>query len=149
MIDTSSVKGALVTLSKKIESTDYAAAVRLRLVGDAVEGGPYAKGWGLSDIHKLINRDLIVERYRSQHDSARVWLIELLELARNVFIFVPIIITWLGISQATSKYHELLSHCLNKCPDQVSQPFLYLWEQGFGGRPPHVVTPSKYGLIER
>ena len=148
MIDTSSVKDSLVTLAKKIESTDYAAAVRLRLLGDAVEGGPYAKGWGASDIYKLINPDLIVERYRSQHDSARVWLIELLELARNVFIFVPIIITWLGISQATSKYHELLSQCLNKCPDQVSQPFLYLWEQGFGGRLPDVLRLSNIGLID-
>src|SRR6266849_1357448 len=148
MIDTSSVKDSLVTLAKKIESTDYAAAVRLRLLGDAVEGGPYAKGWGASDIYKLINPDLIVERYRSQHDSARVWLIELLELARNVFIFVPIITTWLGITQATSKYHELLSQCLNKCPDQVSQPFLYLWEQGFGGRLPDVLRLSNIGLID-
>lgn len=148
MIDTSSVRNSLVTLAKKIESTDYAAAVRLRLLGDAVEGGPYAKGWGASDIYKLINPDLIVERYRSQHASTRDWLVEVLELARNVFIFVPIIITWLGISQATSKYHELLSQCLNKCPDQVSQPFLYLWEQGFGGRLPDVLRLSTVGLID-
>src|SRR5258708_23154038 len=105
MIDTSSVKDSLVTLAKKIESTDYAAAVRLRLLGDAVEGGPYAKGWGASDIYKLINPDLIVARYRSQHDSARVWLIELLELARHGFIFLPISITCLRISQAPIKYY--------------------------------------------
>jgi hypothetical protein len=148
MIDTSSVKNSLVTLAKKIESTDYDAAVRLRLLGDAVEGGRYAKGWGASDIYKLINPDLIVERYMSQHATARGWLVEVLELARNVFIFVPIIITWLGISQATSKYHELLSQCLNKCPDQVSQPFLYLWEQGFGGRLPDVLRLSNVGLID-
>jgi hypothetical protein len=53
-----------------------------------------------------------------------------LEILRNVLVFAPIAVTWLGLSLAAGAYADMLA----ARPDLVSQPFLLLWEQGFGGR---------------
>jgi hypothetical protein len=59
---------------------------------------------------------------------SRVWA--MLEVIRNVLVFAPIAVTWFGLSIASSAYAEMLT----ARPDLVSQPFLLLWQQGFGGR---------------
>ncbi len=43
---------------------------------------------------------------------------------------VPLLPTWFGLSLAAGAYASMLA----ARPDLVSQPFLLLWEQGFGGR---------------
>jgi len=53
-----------------------------------------------------------------------------LEVLRNVLVFAPIAVTWFGLSLAAGAYADMLA----ARPELVSQPFLLLWEQGFGGR---------------
>jgi hypothetical protein len=51
-------------------------------------------------------------------------------LLRNIFALFPLLMTWFSLSVATSVYHdEVLQH-----PNQVYQPFLVLWENGFDHR---------------
>ena len=45
-------------------------------------------------------------------------------------MLVPILLTWFALAEASRAYNRFLA--LN--PDEVRQPFLLLWEQGFGGR---------------
>ena len=59
---------------------------------------------------------------------SRFWAV--LEVLRNVLVFAPIAVTWFGLSLAAGAYADMLA----ARPDLVSQPFLLLWEQGFGGR---------------
>ncbi len=59
---------------------------------------------------------------------SRFWAV--LEVVRNVLVFAPIAVTWFGLSVAAGAYADLLT----ERPDLVSQPFLLLWQQGFGGR---------------
>src|SRR5256885_11581720 len=61
---------------------------------------------------------------------SRFWAV--LEVLRNVLVFAPIAVTWFGLSLAAGAYADMLA----ARPDLVSQPFLLLWEQGFGGRIP-------------
>ena len=59
---------------------------------------------------------------------SRFWAV--LEVLRNVLVFAPIAVTWAGLSLAAGAYADMIA----TRPDLVSQPFLLLWEQGFGGR---------------
>jgi hypothetical protein len=147
MINIIEVRGELVRLAEEVEVVDYPASIRLRHLGDAIVGNSETGAWAKADIYQLISPDSIIEQYKRKHLSPG-GLIQTLELIRNIFIFLPIIVTWLGISQATSAYHALLDQCLKLCPDQVSQPFLFLWEQGFGGRIAAVFKLSNIGLID-
>lgn len=49
----------------------------------------------------------------------------------SVLVFVPILITWLGLKMATTAYGELLEA---DGPEVARRPFLELWQQGFDGR---------------
>jgi methyl-accepting chemotaxis protein len=146
MIDSNDVKISLLELAERVEESDPDAAKRLMILGNAVVGSPYSRIWASSDVYKMINPDIIVERARSQRTTS--FIVDMLEWIRNTFIFLPIIVTWYGISQATEAYNKLLSQLLKTNPNQVSQPFLYLWQQGFGGKLPGILTLSSIGLID-
>jgi hypothetical protein len=59
---------------------------------------------------------------------SRLWAV--LEVIRNVLVFAPIAVTWMGLSLAAAAYADMIA----ARPDLVSQPFLLLWQNGFGGR---------------
>jgi hypothetical protein len=58
---------------------------------------------------------------------ANVW--SLFEVARNVLVFVPIAVTWYGLSVASLAYAALLE----QRPEFITRPFLLLWQEGFDG----------------
>lgn len=142
MIDKSSVKQSLLDLAEEVQDSDKGAAVRLRLLADTIESGQNADIWQSIDIYKMIDAASVVERYKSR--QARGRLLDVLETVRNTLVLGPIIVTWFGISQATAQYNSFLkAH-----PDQASQPFLYLWEQRFGGSLPWFLALSNLALID-
>ncbi|MEU0478541.1 hypothetical protein ABZ260_05040 [Streptosporangium sp. NPDC006013] len=49
----------------------------------------------------------------------------------SFLVFAPILITWLGLRQATEAYGEVLQA---NGSEAAQQPFLEMWQQGFGGR---------------
>ncbi len=51
---------------------------------------------------------------------------------RNGFALLPLLITWIALGAASIAYRDELA----ANPSQSAKPFLYLWEQGFGGRTP-------------
>ena len=138
MIDPKSVESPLLELANEIRNNNSGGARRLDLLAKAIVNGNTneADTWTSVDIHSVIDPDSIVEQYRRQHTRNK--FIDILEVVRNMLIFGPILVTWLGISQASAAYNELLSELLKSHPDQVSQPFLYLWQQGFGGKLPSI-----------
>jgi hypothetical protein len=54
---------------------------------------------------------------------------EPLEAALGIMVFVPLLVTWLGLSRASSAYDELAS----QDPKEATRPFLQLWQSGFDG----------------
>lgn len=128
MIDTRAVHTELEGLANRVTPTDKNAAQRLRNLDSAVNGGLNANAWAASDIHQLIDPDLIVERFKRQRTTNG--LLVLLEGLRTIFIFLPLIVTWGGISQAVTSYSDLIK--VNS--SDISLPFLFLWQRGFDGR---------------
>lgn len=55
---------------------------------------------------------------------------DVIEAALGVLVFVPLLVTWLGLREATKAYGRLSA----EDPGEASRPFLQLWQSGFGGR---------------
>ncbi len=138
---------SLQALAEQINGCDANAAMRLKRLKDAVERGVDANIWAATDIYKIIDPETITENFKSQLVTSTI--IGFVELVRNTFIFAPIILTWYSISQATTKYNELLESAIQHHNlDLVSQPFLYLWQQRFGGTLPGWLTLSSIATAD-
>src|SRR5258708_19669942 len=132
IIDRDVVKTQLEALANYVAKSDKKAANRLRNLRTAVIGGNNADAWASADIEKLINPEQIIENYKNQPVADA--LTSVLEVGRNVLIFIPLLVSWFGISKAVSTYSDYVG----KHEDQISQPFLYLWQTGFGEQLPEI-----------
>lgn len=149
MIDKSSVVESLHKLAEKIKTSDPGGYDRLSLLNNAVQNNTQPDGWSYADVHAMIAPDSIVERYRTSLQTGLDRAVTFMEIIRNTFIFAPIIVTWFGISQATDKYNDLISAAIKaRQLDLYSQPFLYLWQQRFGGTLPAYLTLSSIALVD-
>jgi hypothetical protein len=64
------------------------------------------------------------------HEHVRGRALAWFELARNVFLILPIIFTWLSLSLASAAFEQTIaSYAL--APGQVPPTFQQLWERGF------------------
>lgn len=117
----------LEILADDIQPVAPDAAHRLRSLGDAVDGGPDAPVWAATDIFRLIDPDSIAEQMRRRGTGGIRWL----EMLRNALVFLPIAITWIGIWIALENYQA----ALRANPSLAELSFLFLWQEGFDGRP--------------
>lgn len=75
---------------------------------------------------QYIRKDEIIDELESQPHK----LLSVLRFARNVLSVGPIVITWLALFFAANAYQSDLA----TTRDDVYQPFLLLWQEGFHGR---------------
>ena len=122
-MDRRTTAAALRRLSDEALAREPSLGTLLGRLAQAVEDGRTTEASGY--IGAVDPRGL-AELLAGAH--SRLWAI--LEVIRNVLVFAPIAVTWAGLSLAAGAYAEMLA----SRPDLVSQPFLLLWQQGFGGR---------------
>lgn len=83
--------------------------------------------WAAIDLYAAFLRDdTVEERLRA---APRRWTGAVLDLLPAVLIFVPILLTWLGLYKATSAYRHSRGDA-----DLAGKSFLEQWQTGFGGR---------------
>jgi hypothetical protein len=112
---------------------------QLRRLADALgdpEQGAYWSELNLSDVFKV--DDLASEEVLL---SPRIRNGEIL---RGALIFLPIVITWLGIALATRAY----AAALEARPELSDQAFIALWERGFDGAGSFSVPLSVVALLD-
>jgi uncharacterized coiled-coil protein SlyX len=116
-----------IDIINKMETFDQESAQRLRDLSEPLEDNAVI-AWAEADIYQLLNPNLLVQEYRQSLSVGRRlgWI----QALRNVFILLPVMVTWWGIARAVSGYHALLQ----EAPDLSSQPFLLLWQGGFEGQ---------------
>jgi hypothetical protein len=150
MIDKTSVAESLHKLAEQVQESDPGGYHRLNLLKEAVQNNTSADAWAYADIHALIAPDSIVERYRHKtHPNTLDRIVTIMEVVRNTFIFAPIVLTWYAIAEATARYNEFVNAAIRaKKPDLYEQPFLYLWQQRFGGTLPEHLTLSNIAIID-
>ncbi len=122
-MDRKSTAAGLRELGKEALVREPSLGTLLGRLADAVEDGRATEASGYIG---AIDARGIAELLAGAH--SRFWAV--LDVLRNVLVFAPIAVTWAGLSLAAGAYAEMLA----ARPDLVSQPFLLLWEQGFGGR---------------
>jgi hypothetical protein len=122
-VDRRTTAAAIRRLGDEALAREPSLGTLLGRLADAVEEGRTTEASGY--IGAIDPRGL-AELLAGAH--SRLWAI--LEVIRNVLVFAPIAVTWLGLSLAAGAYANLIA----ARPELVSQPFLLLWEQGFGGR---------------
>lgn len=93
------------------------------------------RGIGTSDLEPWTELDLIAAyaRPESVHEALRpppqprylAWV----EAALGALVFVPLLLTWFGLTRASSAYDALT----DADPEQAERPFLQLWQTGFEG----------------
>ncbi|MER6518999.1 methyl-accepting chemotaxis protein [Streptomyces sp. NPDC001553] len=102
----------------------------LKSLADALQG------LGDGDIEPWTELDLLQAYARPESVSAalaegpehRAWA--LLEVAIGTLVFLPLLLTWFGLSRATDAYRTLIG----EDPKSAARPFLQLWQSGFEGR---------------
>ena len=122
-MDRRTTAAAIRRLSDEALQREPAVGTLLGRLADAVDDGRTTEATGY--IGAIDPRGL-AELLSEGH--SRFWAI--LEVIRNVLVFAPIAVTWFGLSLAAGAYADMLA----ARPDLVNQPFLLLWQQGFGGR---------------
>ena len=126
MIDIVATQKELESLVSRLdENGDAIAANRLRRLSAAVGGDPSFEDWAVTDIQKVISPEAITDGIKGRAVPGRV--VRICEWARNGLVLFPLILTWLGIWQASDKYEALVTVDRS----QALLPFLFLWQQGF------------------
>src|SRR6476660_8401495 len=101
--DVVSTQDELQILAKRLdESGNAIAASHLRNLHAALGGHPSFEDWAAIDLQKVINPEVIAAGIKSRATPGR--LVRGCDLLRNILILGPVILTWLGIWQASSMY---------------------------------------------
>lgn len=141
----------LDTVARKIQRINPSAANRLYRLSGAVGQAPNSMvdAWAVTNVQQMIDAHVIAEQMRAK-DIPPLSL-RVLEWIRNLLIFLPLVLTWYGISNAVSSYSMYVS-AVKSNPQadqaQLQLPFLYLWQQGFGGYLPNWLVLSKLAFYD-
>ncbi|HTK12137.1 MAG TPA: hypothetical protein VL485_33505 [Ktedonobacteraceae bacterium] len=133
MIDPTAIQKELDELAETLSGHgDVISASRIRQLMIALGGDPTAEDWAATNLQQIIDPGPIAEAIKSRSTPGRS--ISFLEWLRNGLVLVPLMITWLGISQASEKYQQLVTIDRN----QELHSFLYLWQEGFNHTLPNI-----------
>lgn len=128
MLPPDNIAQRLDSVAEQIEKPDPITAANLRELALVVVGKAPPEPWAFADLHTVFNQDQILQRIGQQGEDNQ-W-VHLMELARNVLILAPLMVTWFAIAQASEGYRLLI----DERKDLANQSFLYLWQSGFQGR---------------
>ncbi|WP_406089928.1 methyl-accepting chemotaxis protein [Kitasatospora purpeofusca] len=102
----------------------------LRELGLALSGTGDLDRWAELDlVHSFVRPESVRAAVRPR-PAPRFWAWT--EVALGGLVFVPLLVTWGGLMQASSAYRALIG----ADPRQAARPFLQLWQTGFEGRLP-------------
>ncbi|MFB7472204.1 methyl-accepting chemotaxis protein [Kitasatospora sp. NPDC056184] len=106
----------------------------LRELGLVLSGAGDLDRWAELDlVHSFVRPESVRAAVRPRPEP-RFWAWA--EVALGALVFVPLLVTWAGLMQATSAYRALIGADAG----QAARPFLQLWQTGFEGRLPSWAT---------
>jgi hypothetical protein len=117
-------------LATSLGEIDARSAGRLRDLANAVSTPSERSRWNAVDLHHAFNIERLSHEYGLRKvGEQKVKLIEFADKVRNVLVLLPVFLTWFALAEASRDYEAYIT----ANPDQAGQPFLLLWQQGFGG----------------
>lgn len=132
-------------LATSLGEIDSRSSGRLRDLASAVNTPAERSRWNAVDLPQAFNTQRLSHEYALRKvGEQRVKLIELADKARNALVLVPVFLTWYALAEAARNYAEYITNN----PDAAGQPFLLLWQQGFGQDSWRYPTFSQVALID-
>lgn len=117
-------------MASAIKPVDARSADRLTSLADAMASPAGVQHWSDVDLRRVFNVERLSYLYAlNRQGGYRSALVETVDRVRNVLVLVPILLTWAALAEAANAYRRYIENH----PDQANQPFLLLWQQGFGG----------------
>jgi ABC-type transporter Mla subunit MlaD len=117
-------------LATSLDEIDSRSSSRLRDLASAVSTPNERSRWNAVDLQQAFNLERIAYEFAVRRvGRQKVQLIEFADKIRNMLVLVPVFLTWFALAEAARDYERFVS----ANPDQAGQPFLLLWQQGFGG----------------
>src|SRR5258707_4430804 len=111
-------------VASKIEKVNPTAAARLMRLSGAIGRAPDSmpEAWAATNVQQMIDVHTIAAQMRAKDTPSRA--LRALEWIRNVLIFLPLALTWYGISQAVSSYASDITDIQNNhklSPDEIAR----------------------------
>ncbi|MFN8593630.1 MAG: hypothetical protein U0031_19385 [Thermomicrobiales bacterium] len=120
----------LEEMARSLEDIDPRATERLRSLARAVVTEEGRQRWAEVDLRRAFNTEHLGFAAALKHEGGYASSsIGVADRIRNVLVLVPILLTWFALAEASRSYNAFIA----ENPDEVRQPFLLLWERGFGG----------------
>src|ERR671917_640552 len=136
----------LEEMAGTLQTVDARAADRMRGLARAVATDEGRQRWAEVDLRRVFNTERLAYSLALEREGGYAHsTIAGADRLRNILVLVPILLTWFALAEASRAYEKFLT--LN--PDEVRQPFLLLWERGFGGQAsPFAPSFSMVALID-
>ena len=117
-------------MADQIGEVDARSAERMRDLAVSVGREEGQARWSHVDLRRAFNTEHLSLAY-AEHHAGRfaAKAVEQADRVRNVLVLVPIFLTWFALAEASKAYDRYLE--IN--PEAVREPFLLLWQRGFGG----------------
>jgi archaellum component FlaC len=116
-------------MAASLTDVDPRAAERLQDLADAIDSEAGRLRWADVDLRRAFNTDHLAHAYAVRREGGFAPAsIDIADKVRNVLVFLPIFLTWFALYEASRAYGSYIE----QHPDEVRQPFLLLWQQGFG-----------------
>lgn len=118
-------------LAASLEEIDSRSTERLRDLASSLSTEEGRLRWADVDLRRAFNSEYLAHFYAVRREGGYApTIVAVADRIRNVLVLLPIALTWFALYEATKSYREYI----DANPDQISQPFLLIWQRGFGGR---------------
>ena len=147
-LDASAIATAdrIATESVEVSAFDVETGRRLSDLAAALRTPEGRMRWSEVDLRRVFSTERIaLQQARVDVGAAQLGIVRKADLIRNVLVLVPIFLTWFALAEASRAYARFIA----ANPDEISKPFLLLWENRFGGEAsPLAPTFSFIALID-
>jgi hypothetical protein len=116
-------------LAVLVQAFDRQGAERLETLDLDVNPGGVPGRWSGVDVFRAVDPPAIVNAVRNTAFESTI--LAVLEVLRNMLVLVPVLLTWWGLRYAADAYAKAVTD-----PALRQEPFLLLWEDHFGKKPP-------------
>jgi uncharacterized protein YukE len=118
-------------LAASLEEIDSRSTERLRDLASSLSTEEGRLRWADVDLRRAFNSEYLAHFYAVRREGGYApTTVAVADRIRNVLVLLPIALTWFALYEATRAYRDYI----DAHPDEISQPFLLLWQRGFGGR---------------
>jgi hypothetical protein len=124
------VAHSLQQMAEKLAPVDERASARMEALSRAIATDEGRQRWAEVDLRRAFNTEQLAYAYALQKEGGYAHsTIATADRIRNILVLAPILLTWFALAEASRAYASYIT----EFPDEVRQPFLLLWERGFGG----------------